>query len=425
MRRMGLRVWVVTLMMTAAFGLYEVLKRWWFPDMAVAVSHALSTGVMCVLTLVAARYVVRRYQTLVAATERTNHLLQAVLGAMREGVLIVNPDRTVEMYNPALAGIFHLSDPAPGPRRLLEVTGDATLHEAFRAAIDEGRRSEHQVKLAAPEERTFQAHVTPLPAGERGAPLGAVGVLFDITPLERLEKVRREFFANLSHELRTPLTSILAYVETLLDGAIADPDNNVAFLRIIQKHARRMQELARDIADLSEVESGKIRLQLDAVELGRAVEDTLAVLAAPAEAAGVTLHGDVPAHLVVRADPYRLEQILRNLVENAIKFNRKGGAVRVGAYQEDGATVVLSVEDTGVGIAPADRTRIFERFYRVDKSRSREMGGSGLGLAIVKHLVQAHGGHVAVESTPNRGSTFKVTLPAADQRMKDEGWPQG
>jgi len=411
MRRMGLRVWLITLMMTIAFGFYEAIKTALFPRMTVIESYIVTIAVVSVLTFITARYILLKYQRLSAATERTNSLLQAVLEAMREGVLVVDSDGMVSMSNPALAEIFKLPEDRSRPLRLVDVTRDRAIHDAFHKAFIDKASSEHQVKISRPEPRVFQLHVTPLISDSNNQTMGAVGVLFDITKIERLEQVRREFFSNLSHELRTPLTSILAYVETLLDGAISDPQNNINFLKIIQKHALRMKELARDISDLSEVESGEVRLELKEVELKTVVDDVLSLAAPQAEAANVTLVADVPQGIKVVADLHRLEQILSNLVDNAIKFNRKGGTVRVSASQT-GNSVMISINDTGIGIAPTDCARIFERFYRVDKSRSREIGGSGLGLAIVKHLVQAHGGQIEVESTPNLGSTFKVTLLA-------------
>lgn len=411
MPKMGLQVWLGTIVLIAALALYEVIRGFVDPRPSVLGAIIMSTAVVGILTWVIARFTLLRYQRLMAATERTNRLLQAVLGAMREGVLILNPDGTIAMHNPAMEEIFRWSQQPPAPLRLVDITRDPIIHDAFRAAFNNGLSSERHVRIHTPELRVFQVHITPLAQEPNGPALGAVGVFFDISKLERLEQVRREFFANLSHELRTPLTSILAYVETLLDGAISDPENNVLFLKIVQKHALRMQRLAGDISDLSAVESGEVRLEMVPVGLKSFVGNILSLSAARAEAAGVTLQANIPADLQVMADPHRMEQILGNLVDNAIKFNRKGGSVQLGAYA-DRANVFISVSDTGVGIAPADRARIFERFYRVDKSRSREIGGSGLGLAIVKHLAQLHGGEISVESTPNRGSTFMLKLMA-------------
>ncbi|MBI1747434.1 MAG: GHKL domain-containing protein [Acidobacteria bacterium] len=410
MQRIGLRVSLIALMMTGAFGVYETVKTLLFPRMTVITSHVLTTLVVGALTFVTMRYMLLRYQQLTAATERTNQLLQAVLVAMREGVLILNPDGTVALYNPTLKEIFKWSKNPAGALRLTDITNDPIIHKAFHDALHFGRSSEDYVRLLTPESSSFQVHITPLTSVGGRAALGAVGVLFDISKLERLERVRREFFDNLSHELRTPLTAILVYVETLLDGAISDPENNVPFLKIVQKHALRMQALARDIADLSAIEIGHVRLEPTAVNLVSLVDTIFSLARAQAEAAGVTLVTDIPCGLQVTADPHRLEQILSNLVDNAIKFNHKGGAVRVTAHAA-GSAVAISVNDTGIGMAPDDCSRIFERFYRVDKSRSRAMGGSGLGLAIVKHLVNIHGGEIHVESTPNRGSTFTLKLP--------------
>jgi two-component system phosphate regulon sensor histidine kinase PhoR len=257
------------------------------------------------------------------------------------------------------------------------------------------------------EQRSFHLDVAPL-----GDDL-AVGVFFDITQLEALERVRREFFANLSHELRTPLTAILAYAETLLDGAMDDPENRAKFLEKIYKHAARMNELISDISDLSAIESGQIRLALGPVPLRGVVADTFALAEARHKELDVSFVVSLPDGVAVQADRARLEQILYNLIDNAVKFNRPGGSVTVTAEQTDGQ-VAIHVEDTGQGIADADLPRVFERLYRADKSRSRRVEGTGLGLAIVKHLVQAHGGEVQATSELGRGSRFTFTLPAAD-----------
>lgn len=218
-------------------------------------------------------------------------------------------------------------------------------------------------------------------------------------------------FANLSHELRTPLTSILAYVETLLNGALYDNENNLQFLRIINKHATRMQNLVRDIADLSAIEAGEFKLEPVTIDLKTFV-DNLSVLVLPeATARQVTFRNDVPPGIQVQADPQALEQILMNLIINAVKFNRPGGEVVVTASFESDVRTLIAVRDTGIGIEAKHLGRIFERLYRVDKSRSQEVGGTGLGLAIVKHLVLNHGGDVSVDSTPGVGSEFRVRLP--------------
>ncbi|MGH9824964.1 MAG: sensor histidine kinase, partial [Blastocatellia bacterium] len=240
----------------------------------------------------------------------------------------------------------------------------------------------------------------------------AVGVFYDITELERLEKVRREFFANLAHELRTPLTAILAFSETLLHGAIDDRENNLRFIEKVHKHAVRMSLLISDISDLSAIESGEVRLSIGSVTLIDSITEIVGLVEPSAVRRGVRIEKRVPETLSVQADAKRLGQILHNLIDNAVKFNHDGGRVTISARTSNGMAEV-SVADTGVGIAEADLPRIFERLYRADRSRSREIEGTGLGLAIVKHLVQAHGGEISVTSEIGSGSTFTFTIPMA------------
>jgi two-component system phosphate regulon sensor histidine kinase PhoR len=279
-------------------------------------------------------------------------------------------------------------------------------------ALEERVSVEDRVDLTDREVRSFQLNVAPL-----GRDL-AVGVFFDITQLERLERVRREFFANLSHEVRTPLTVILAYAETLLDGAIDDAANRARFVEKLHKHATRMNELISDISDLSAIESGQVKLEPGPIRLGAIVSEMIALSHARHKDSDVSFVVSVPEGLIVNADRTRLEQILYNLVDNAVKFNRRGGTVTVSAEERDGRAVIR-ITDTGIGIAEADLPRVFERLYRADKSRSGKVEGTGLGLAIVKHLVQAHGGEVSVTSHIGQGSEFHFSLPVAPQHREN------
>ena len=437
----------MTIAALVLFVAYESVKTLLFPGLSVISSHVITVMVVTIMTFFVSRYAFRRYSAALVEinrqtemTEETNRLLSAVLATMREGVLIVNSDMRIVLYNDAAARAMKLpstirgkegeqasgqafSDisrlgaltpspiqPFPSPRfdpyRLVDATRDPLINSAFRRALDEGESVEARVDMAAPEARSFQLNVAPL-----GRNL-AVGVFFDITQLERLERVRREFFANLSHELRTPLTAILAYAETLLDGAIDDRENNVRFIEKLRKHAARMSEMISDISDLAAIESGKVKLAPSAVRLRSIVAETFNLTEARHEKSNVTFSSSVPDNLFVMADRARLEQILCNLIDNAVKFNRPGGSVTVTADAREGS-VAIHVEDTGIGIASSDLPRVFERLYRADKSRSRKIEGSGLGLAIVKHLVQAHGGEVSATSEIGRGSRFTFTLPLA------------
>jgi two-component system phosphate regulon sensor histidine kinase PhoR len=241
------------------------------------------------------------------------------------------------------------------------------------------------------------------------SPEGAIGIFFDVTRLEKLERVRQEFLSNVSHELRTPLTAILTFVETL-ESAPTDEENSKRFLSIIRKNAARMHNLIDDILELSAIESGTVKLDTREAELSAMVDDVLASLESQAASRRVTLTNNVELGTIVHVDPTRLEQMLTNLIENAIKFNREGGSVVV-KFEEDEDQSRILVEDTGEGIPAQHLERLFERFYRVDRARSRDMGGTGLGLAIVKHLARAHGGEVGVESRVGEGTIFSIELP--------------
>ncbi|HEX8500031.1 MAG TPA: ATP-binding protein [Pyrinomonadaceae bacterium] len=341
-------------------------------------------------------------------------LLKATMDSMREGVVVIDSAMRVVALNNAARATFRSGGTfALSPRRLSDLTRNPTIYSAFAGAVARGVRAEVKVEADAGDgRRVFDLHVAPLREREAlyGSGLrGAIGVFFDVTRLERLELVRQEFLSNVSHELRTPLTAVITFADTLEDGALDDPETARGFLNVIRRNAERMRALIEDIMELSSIESGGARVEAREVELSTVVEETFAALAAKAEALGVALLNEVPADAFVRADPRRLEQLLTNLVDNAIKFNRRGGAVTVSHERTDRDRV--SVSDSGEGIPSEHLSRIFERFYRVDRARSRALGGTGLGLAIVKHLARAHGGEVRVRSTPGKGSTFTIELP--------------
>ncbi len=345
-------------------------------------------------------------------------LVEVMMSGMREGMLVVDGDLRVVASNAAARALFGFAESGAAVAerrhpRLGELTRNPAVLSAYLDAIERSEQVEVKVEMADAERHVFDLRVAPLQRqgmrAQEGASHGAVGVFFDITRLERLERVRQEFLSNVSHELRTPLTAIRTFVETLEDGALEDAQTARGFLAVIRRNAERMRALIEDIMELSSIESGGAQVEVREVRLFAAVEETFGALAGKAEACGVALVNEVTPDAVVLADPRRLEQMLLNLVDNAIKFNRRGGSVTVTHRGE--ARDLVEVSDTGDGIPPEHLTRIFERFYRVDRARSRDMGGTGLGLAIVKHLARAHGGEVRVRSTPGRGTTFTIELP--------------
>jgi two-component system phosphate regulon sensor histidine kinase PhoR len=336
-------------------------------------------------------------------------LLDATINEMREGLLVIDQEMRVVASNRAARSVFSNIEDSIGTCRLTELTRNPAIYDAFLDAVRGKERAGVKVETYGSERRVFDLRVVPLQSPNGELAHGAVGVFFDITRLERLELIRQEFLSNVSHELRTPLTSIIALAETLEAGAIDDPKHNRRFLTIIQKNAARMHRLIDDILELSAIEAGNVKVKLETFQLRPLVEDVVGSLSAAASTHTITLQNLVPKDAKVFADPHWLVQMLTNLIDNAIKFNREGGVVSI--KYESGVRDQISVEDTGEGIPAHHLDRLFERFYRVDRARSRELGGTGLGLAIVKHLARAHDGEITVESRFGEGTRFTIELP--------------
>lgn len=341
----------------------------------------------------------------------TRSLLEATMTGMREGLLVVNRDMRVVASNPAAHRLFNPSVAALKSQRLTELTRNPAIYSAFLDGLKGIERSGVKVETHGPERQIFDLRVVPIGSVNGHGAEGALGVFFDITRTERLELVRQEFLSNVSHELRTPLTAIIAFVETLETGAMEDAESCQRFLSIIRKNASRMHGLIDDILELTAIEGGNVRLRAAPVELHSLVQDVCASLTTKAEAQNVTLRNDVPPEVTVYADARRLEQMLTNLIDNGVKFSRDSGTVTI-SY-ESGTRDKILVRDNGDGIPAQHLERLFERFYRVDRARSRDMGGTGLGLAIVKHLALLHRGEVTVTSELGKGTTFTIHLPKA------------
>jgi two-component system phosphate regulon sensor histidine kinase PhoR len=339
----------------------------------------------------------------------TSTLFEATLAGMREGLLVVNKDMRVVASNPTAHKLFSASISQIKSQRLTELTRNPAIYSAFLDGLKGNEVAGVKVETHGPDRQVFDLRVVPIGNVNGHGTEGALGVFFDITRTERLELVRQEFLSNVSHELRTPLTAILAFVETLETGAKEDPESCQRFLSIIRKNASRMHGLIDDILELTAIEGGNVQLRATPVELHSVVDDVCASLATQAEARGVTLENKVAPGATVYADLRRLEQMLTNLVDNGVKFSRQNGTVSIS--HESGTRDRILVNDDGDGIPAQHLERLFERFYRIDRARSREMGGTGLGLAIVKHLALLHGGEVTVESELGKGSTFTIHLP--------------
>ena len=339
--------------------------------------------------------------------------VRGILGAMVEGVVVISSTGDVILMNRRAEEIFAIApDTDYHGRPLLETCRDPELQELLRETITTGVQvSLREITLAGATRRHLAVSVAPL--GDR---LGFVLVFHDITEIKRLETMRRDFVANVSHELRTPLTAIRGYAETLLSGALEDPVRARNFLGVIDRHSERLSRLIDDLLTLSDLELGKSPLKKEAVLLEALVDEVLEVLREKAERGGVTLVKELPPGLpLLMGDGDRLQQVLINLADNAVKYTPSGGTVTVAARSGapgSPSDVVVSVTDTGGGIPAEEIPRLTERFYRVDKARSRELGGTGLGLAIVKHIVQAHGGRLDITSTLNVGTTVKFSIPS-------------
>ncbi len=336
-------------------------------------------------------------------------LLDATMTGMREGLLVVNRDMRVVASNPAARKLFNPSVVALQSQRLTELTRNPAIYSAFLDGLKGVERSGVKVETHGPERQIFDLRVVPIGSANGNGAEGALGVFFDITRMERLEIVRQEFLSNVSHELRTPLTAIIAFAETLENGALEDRESCQRFLSIIRKNASRMHSLIDDILELTAIEGGNVQLRAAPVELYALVEDVCVSLAAKAAAQKVTIKNNVEPEVMVYADERRLEQMLTNLIDNGIKFSREQGTVAI-SY-ESGERDKILVQDNGDGIPSQHLERLFERFYRVDRARSRDMGGTGLGLAIVKHLALLHRGEVTVTSELGKGTTFTIHLP--------------
>jgi two-component system, OmpR family, phosphate regulon sensor histidine kinase PhoR len=349
-------------------------------------------------------------RTIRTLTEERN-LSSAILGSMVEGVAVVNGAERLVFANQGFADILELDVPPRSGSALVEVVRQTELIEAVRQVLTGEPRVEAEIVTGTLRQHFFAATVAAVRAGETS---GAVVVLHDITELRKLERVRRDFVANVSHEFKTPLTAIQGFSETLLAGAIDDPQNRERFLGIILEHSRRLARLTDDLLKLSQMDADRLELEIRRVSVEELIESCLET--AQHRAAEKDIRVDV-SHAKdlpdIAGDRRRLAEVLQNLLDNATQYTLPGGRITLSAEARD-ADVIFTVSDTGIGIPKADQSRIFERFYRVDAARSREAGGTGLGLAIAKHLVEVHSGRIWVDSEIGQGSQFNFSVPVFD-----------
>jgi two-component system phosphate regulon sensor histidine kinase PhoR len=345
---------------------------------------------------------------------RERNGLRAILACMLEGVVAVDREERIVLLNKVAANLLNTPEADSIGKRVWELTRIQEVNDSLAEVLRDAVEHTREVRLTkAFRERVIELQAAPL-KGAGGELLGAVLVLHDVTELRRLEEVRQEFVANVSHELKTPLTAIRGFVETLIDDGDVDEATRSRFLSRVKDQTLRISALVSDLLVLSRVESEEEALERGPVDLRSPVKDCSRRFAAHASDRNLRFETEIPEEaVIVLGDEEGLRQAVDNLLDNAFKYTPEGGSVRLGLHVEE-QNAVIEVEDTGIGIETQHIGRIFERFYRVDKARSRELGGTGLGLAIVKHIVAAHNGEVTVRSVPSEGSRFSVVIPLHD-----------
>lgn len=347
---------------------------------------------------------------------RRRNEIEAVLSSMVEGVIAVDTEERVISINHAAAKMFDFDPAEAQGRSIQEVARNSVLQSFVSTALSSQEPVETEIVLASGGEHFVKAHATVL-RGSEGKQIGALIVLNDVTDLKRLENIRRDFVANVSHEIKTPLTAIKGFVETLRDGAINEPQDADRFLGIIESHSDRLEAIIEDLLSLSRIEQETEWEKISLVEgsVKNVIQNAMEVCGPRAEAKHIDIKLTCRENLSAKMHPPLLEQAVVNLLDNAIKYSGNDSTVWIEAGELNGR-VSIHVRDQGCGIEKKHLSRLFERFYRVDKARSRRLGGTGLGLAIVKHIMQAHGGKIGVESTPGKGSTFSISLPRERSR---------
>ncbi|WP_047153143.1 two-component system histidine kinase PnpS [Aneurinibacillus tyrosinisolvens] len=345
-----------------------------------------------------------------SALQDNEKRLESILNNMFSGMILVSDMRRITIMNAAAEEMLGYDAKELAGRIHSEVGQNTSLSPLIEQCFESGEKMREEIHIYYPEERIIDVNLGAY-RNEQNEIKGVIIVLHDITAIRRLEKMRSEFVANVSHELKTPITSIKGFTETLLDGALDDIEISRTFLTIINEESDRLNRLISDILELSKIEQKKMPLVVEEVNLVRLVKETVRIVREEARAKDITIYLPAEDRMMLEGDPDRLRQIILNLISNAINYTPANGEVSVTIGETEDEKVKMAIEDTGTGIPEEHLPRIFERFYRVDKARSRESGGTGLGLAIVKHLVEAHHGTIQVESTEGEGTTFTVLLP--------------
>jgi two-component system, OmpR family, phosphate regulon sensor histidine kinase PhoR len=336
---------------------------------------------------------------------------QTILGAVEDGLLVVDPKRRITLLNKGFRKLFSPAQDAIGTP-VLDVLRDATVDRLLEQTLREGVLKQSELNAG---ERRLQVSAVPIKHGGNGEITGAVALFHDITELKRVDQMRSEFVANVSHELRTPLSILRGYIETLLETPEISRDETHRIVGVMERHSKRLGAIVNDLLTLAQLESRTVELHMSRIDLanllGNVARDWETKFGEKQLKVDVDLAPELPE---IAADEVRLEEVLYNLIDNAVKYTPSGGTIQLRAEKLPNE-VAISINDSGVGIPKHDLPRIFERFYRADKARSRELGGTGLGLAIVKHIAQLHGGRVEAQSEPGKGTTIRVILPAVTQ----------
>ncbi len=356
--------------------------------------------------------VIKELQEMVAVQQRQSTTerseLNVILSSMVEGVLVIGRDDKIQYISPNVSDMFDFRSKALTAKSYWEVIPHGQIISAIKETLQSSKAVSREIVLFQQTDIVFNIQVSPVI--NDGLLMGAVAVFHDITELKKLLKMRSEFVANVSHELKTPLTSIKGYVETLREaGGLDDKASVQKFLGVIEKQTLRLEDLVKDLLTLSAIETKEVVMDLQSCDMKAIIDNVVNILKPSTKQNVIVL---APSNILkVRVDRNRMEQVFINLLENAIKFTPSQGTIEISVIDQN-PYIRVDVKDSGIGIAPEHLPRLFERFYRVDKARSTELGSTGLGLAIVKHIVQAHQGRVEVQSKPEQGSTFSVFLPA-------------
>lgn len=358
----------------------------------------------------AINFMIESLEQQLVLVEENEKRLEGIINNMFSGILLVGDSKKIILANEAATRLLGCDSENLIGQHYQEIGKNSGLIPLIKHCFEKGEQVREEIHIYYPSEKILDVNLASY-RNDSGEIKGIIVLLHDITSIRRLEKLRSEFVTNVSHELKTPITSIKGFTETLLDGALDDPEISRHFLTIINEESDRLYRLISEILDLSRVEQKKMPLQVEEINLSKLIKETVRIVREEARDKGIAIFLPLAETVMIEGDSDRLRQIILNLVSNAINYTPENGEVTINIREISGNQIEIQVSDTGIGIAPEHLPRIFERFYRVDKARSRASGGTGLGLAIVKHLVESHHGEIHAESEEGKGTTFTILLP--------------